>query len=69
VGDEPTGNLDTVSAGLVFALFEELVAQGKTLIMVTHDRELANLVPRIEELRDGRLVAADEIDQRIAAGR
>ena len=69
VGDEPTGNLDTVSAGLVFALFEELVAQGKTLIMVTHDRELANLVPRIEELRDGRLVPADEIDQRIAAGR
>jgi len=69
VGDEPTGNLDTVSAGLVFALFEELVAQGKTLIMVTHDRELANLVPRIEELRDGRLVAAEEIDRRIAAGR
>jgi putative ABC transport system ATP-binding protein len=69
VGDEPTGNLDTVSAGLVFALFEELVAQGKTLIMVTHDRELANMVPRIEELRDGRLVAADDIDQRIAAGR
>jgi putative ABC transport system ATP-binding protein len=69
VGDEPTGNLDTVSAGLIFALFEELVAQGKTLIMVTHDRELARLVPRIEELRDGRLVAADEIDQRLAAGR
>jgi putative ABC transport system ATP-binding protein len=69
VGDEPTGNLDTVSAGLIFALFEELVAQGKTLIMVTHDRELSRLVPRIEELRDGRLVAADEIDQRLAAGR
>jgi putative ABC transport system ATP-binding protein len=69
VGDEPTGNLDTVSAGLVFALFEELVAQGKTLIMVTHDRELARLVPRIEEVRDGRLVAAGEIDQRLTVGR
>jgi putative ABC transport system ATP-binding protein len=69
VGDEPTGNLDTVSAGLVFALFEELVDQGKTLIMVTHDRELARLVPRMEEVRDGRLVAAGEIDQRLAAGR
>jgi putative ABC transport system ATP-binding protein len=68
VGDEPTGNLDTVSAGLVFALFEELVAQGKTLIMVTHDRELAKLVPRIEEVRDGRLVAAGEIDRRLTAG-
>ncbi len=69
VGDEPTGNLDTVSAGLVFALFEELVAQGKTLIMVTHDRELAKLVPRIEEVRDGRLVAADEMDRRLTDGR
>ena len=58
VGDEPTGNLDTVSAGLVFAVFEELVAQGKTLIMVTHDRELAGMVPRVEEVRDGRLVGA-----------
>jgi putative ABC transport system ATP-binding protein len=58
VGDEPTGNLDTVSAGLVFAVFEELVAQGKTLIMVTHDRELARLIPRVEEVRDGRLMMA-----------
>jgi putative ABC transport system ATP-binding protein len=56
VGDEPTGNLDTVSAGLVFALFEELVEQGKTLVMVTHDRELSRLIPRIEIVRDGRLV-------------
>ena len=56
VGDEPTGNLDTVSAGLVLLLFEELVEQGKTLIMVTHDRELAKQVPRIERLYDGRLV-------------
>jgi putative ABC transport system ATP-binding protein len=56
VGDEPTGNLDTVSAGLVFGLFEELVAQGKTIVMVTHDRQLARHIPRIEEVRDGRLV-------------
>jgi putative ABC transport system ATP-binding protein len=69
VGDEPTGNLDTVSAGLVFALFEELVARGKTLIMVTHDRALSRLVPRVEELRDGRLVAEDERDRRLSAGR
>jgi putative ABC transport system ATP-binding protein len=56
VGDEPTGNLDTVSAGLVFELFEELVAQGKTIVMVTHDRQLARNIPRVEEVRDGRLV-------------
>ena len=66
VGDEPTGNLDTVSAGLVFALFEELVSQGKTLIVVTHDRELARMIPRMEEVRDGRLVPPDQIDRRLA---
>jgi putative ABC transport system ATP-binding protein len=69
VGDEPTGNLDTVSAGLAFALFEELVEQGKTVILVTHDRDLAGLIPRVEEVREGRLVAAGKIDQRLVAGR
>ena len=67
VGDEPTGNLDTVSAGLVFALFEELVSQNKTIIMVTHDWELAGQIPRVEEVRDGRLVAEKEIDRRLVS--
>jgi putative ABC transport system ATP-binding protein len=67
VGDEPTGNLDTVSAGLVFELFEELVRQGKTIVMVTHDRELAGRIPRLEEVRDGRLVAAGQIDARLTS--
>ena len=58
VGDEPTGNLDSISAGLVFELFEELVRQGKTIVMVTHDRELAGRIPRVEEVRDGRIVGA-----------
>jgi len=40
------GNLDTISAGLIFALFEELVEKGKTIIMVTHDRDLAGKIPR-----------------------
>ena len=68
VGDEPTGNLDTISAGLVFELFEELVRQGKTIVMVTHDRELAGLIPRVEEVRDGRLVNAAEVDSRLVTG-
>lgn len=68
VGDEPTGNLDTVSAGLVFALFEDLVSQGKTVVMVTHDRDLAGQIPRVEEVRDGQLMSAAEIDQRLVAG-
>ena len=65
VGDEPTGNLDTISAGLVFELFEELVRQGKTIVMVTHDRELAGRIPRVEEVRDGRIVGAGEFDARL----
>ena len=65
IGDEPTGNLDTVSAGLMFGLFEDLVDQGKTIVMVTHDRDIAGQIPRVEEVRDGKLVSASEIDQRL----
>ncbi len=65
VGDEPTGNLDLVSAGLVFALFEELVAQGTTIVMVTHDRDLAGQVPHVVEVRDGRIMT--EVDPRLVA--
>ena len=65
VGDEPTGNLDTISAGLVFELFENLVRQGKTIVMVTHDRDLAGRIPRVEEVRDGRIVGAGEVDARL----
>ena len=68
VGDEPTGNLDTVSAGLVFGLFEELVEGGKTIIMVTHDRELAGNIPRVEEVRNGMLMSPEEIDRRLVSG-
>jgi len=69
VGDEPTGNLDSVSSGLIFGLFEDLITQGKTIIMVTHDRELAGSIPRVEEVRNGQIVASEEIDQRLVAGR
>jgi ABC-type lipoprotein export system ATPase subunit len=68
VGDEPTGNLDLVSAGLIFALFEDLVSEGTTIVMVTHDRDLAGQIPRVEEVRDGQLVAHEEIDRRLVGG-
>jgi putative ABC transport system ATP-binding protein len=55
VADEPTGNLDTASARMVFDLFSELVAEGKTLLMVTHDKELAQQVPRKIEIMDGHI--------------
>jgi len=55
VGDEPTGNLDTRSAQQVFELFHQLVAEGKTVMMVTHDKELAHQVPRRIEIMDGKI--------------
>jgi putative ABC transport system ATP-binding protein len=55
IADEPTGNLDTRTAGDIFDLFSELVAQGKTLLMVTHDKELARRVPRVVEIIDGKI--------------
>ena len=59
VADEPTGNLDSRNSADVFDLFGRLVEQGKTLLMVTHDKELARRVPRIVEIIDGR-IARDE---------
>jgi putative ABC transport system ATP-binding protein len=67
VGDEPTGNLDSVSAGLMFALFEDLIAQGKTMVMVTHDKDLAGKVPRVQEVRDGLLLDSSQVDRRLMA--
>jgi putative ABC transport system ATP-binding protein len=55
VGDEPTGNLDTATADQVFALFEALVDQGKTLVIVTHDLSLSKRIGRVLHLLDGRI--------------
>jgi putative ABC transport system ATP-binding protein len=55
VGDEPTGNLDTKTANAVFGLFEGLVDDGKTLLIVTHDRSLSERTERVLHLLDGRL--------------
>ncbi len=55
LGDEPTGNLDSASADEMMAMFGTLVAGGRTIVMVTHDRELAQRTQRIVEVRDGRV--------------
>jgi putative ABC transport system ATP-binding protein len=53
VADEPTGNLDTATSAQVFALFEALVAQGKTVVVVTHDQSLSARTQRVLRLLDG----------------
>ena len=59
MADEPTGNLDTKSTLEIIDIFEELNHQGKTVIMVTHEPELANMTQRIITMRDGK-VTGDE---------
>jgi putative ABC transport system ATP-binding protein len=65
VGDEPTGNLDPESAERVFDLFSELVQNGKTIVLVTHDRDLAGRIPRVQEVRAGQLITSEAVDQRL----
>jgi ABC-type lipoprotein export system ATPase subunit len=56
VADEPTGNLDSKTAEAVFELFEELVQQGKTILMVTHDSDKAKRVHRALIVSDGEVI-------------
>jgi putative ABC transport system ATP-binding protein len=56
LADEPTGNLDSKTAEGVLQLFEGLVEQGKTILMVTHDRDIAKRVMRTIMLADGEIV-------------
>jgi putative ABC transport system ATP-binding protein len=55
VGDEPTGNLDTATADRVFTLFQQLVDEGKTVVLVTHDQRLSAQTERVLRLLDGEL--------------
>jgi putative ABC transport system ATP-binding protein len=59
LADEPTGNLDTKSGREIIGLLEELNRQGHTIVLVTHDRDLAERTHRIVSLRDG-LVVTDQ---------
>jgi putative ABC transport system ATP-binding protein len=54
--DEPTGNLDSASAESIIGLFESLVSSGKTILMVTHDDDIAHHARRIIRLADGEIV-------------
>jgi len=56
LADEPTGNLDSKTADSVFQLFEDLVKQGKTILMVTHDNDLATRVTRAVQIVDGEII-------------
>jgi len=56
LADEPTGNLDSANGAALIALFEELHAQGQTVLLVTHDAQIAAHAERTIRMRDGRVV-------------
>jgi putative ABC transport system ATP-binding protein len=60
LADEPTGNLDSAAGAAIVVLLEELHAQGATIVVITHDRELAARLPRQVQMLDGRIVADTE---------
>jgi putative ABC transport system ATP-binding protein len=55
MADEPTGRLDSQTAEAIFKIFEQLMAQGKTIMMVTHDQGLARRASRTLQIVDGRV--------------
>ncbi len=56
VADEPTGNLDSRTAAEIYDLFGKLVAQGKTFLVVSHDKEIARRASRVVRIADGQFV-------------
>jgi putative ABC transport system ATP-binding protein len=63
LADEPTGNLDSKTGEEIMALFENLYRQGNTIILVTHENDIAQHAHRIIHIRDGR-IASDEVVKR-----
>jgi len=64
LADEPTGNLDSRTSVDVMSVFQELNAQGITVIMVTHEPDIARYARRIVELRDGRIIRDEPVPDR-----
>jgi putative ABC transport system ATP-binding protein len=62
--DEPTGNLDSHTGDAILSLFRQLSQEGRTIVLVTHDPEIAAVTPRRIEIRDGKI--ATKVDLTLA---
>ena len=62
--DEPTGNLDTNTGEKILQMFDKLHTEGRTVMLVTHDPEIAAVTPRRIEIRDGKI--ANEVDPKLS---
>jgi putative ABC transport system ATP-binding protein len=67
LGDEPTGNLDTRTSEEIMALFQDLHAEGKTVVLITHEEEIARHAQRIVRFRDGHIVTDQPVPERADA--
>jgi putative ABC transport system ATP-binding protein len=67
LGDEPTGNLDTATGTEIMSIFQRMNEVGKTVIIVTHEHEIAQHAKRILRFRDGLLEADEIVDDRLIA--
>jgi putative ABC transport system ATP-binding protein len=68
LADEPTGNLDTKTSEEVMAVFQGLNDEGKTVVLITHEHDIAEYAKRVVVFRDGRIVEDGPAKQRRAAG-
>jgi putative ABC transport system ATP-binding protein len=69
LADEPTGNLDSKTGIEIMLLFEELYRQGNTILLVTHENEIAEHARRVIRLRDGKIEVDEKVDKPALADR
>jgi putative ABC transport system ATP-binding protein len=62
LADEPTGNLDTTSTAEILAVFEQLSAQGRTIVLITHEEEVTRHARRVVRVRDGEIVSDERTE-------